>query len=1041
MTEGHSFLEEQERVECGIVSGRNMKIIIRNSATSEPSDPANKAVSTSSCEPPRSIDAPSRVASFSSDTFSNAGAGTINPEIDLPGGSQRMPSSPFVTPIGNHHPNIQQQVPTLFDEADNSNEARIRVLEAHVLALQAENVDLHRRMCLMESMSSRDGPSPVHRDRNSASEEIVMNHMANCRSSPAESAVSVVYRRMDRLDSHVDAQLGHRGPPVESKSEKQGKRLDSSLKGHVLICEKEHKYPFIVNGATKCEVEMVDRQASKRTEVVKLDNDAASSHLQDQKDPGSFFDASICGREMDIARQTDILPRETSFEQHAPESGGKLERVVKVPVSGGSRESPVVDGTGPATHVEERIGHEIRNEVGAQLGGAFNLEVRNIFRKEVEKEFRNLAANISNTSGSFMATGGNFKANPIDNEQDFDDAVRTGLQSMVTNAMAKFFESQEQRLEVIENRLNYHEDLLEYANDCTDYSEQEDNSDTSRAQFTRSRIESLKRDKRPLCAIVQPDYDIPFQTPICQNIMQAYGPFSETKGEAIEKEIQHDFESVKCESRQETREPDSSAHTIEYGFDRITGGETHKHADIRGLHGTVDYSPLLSITLPTSQPACMDALEAVIDSSGSSSFSLDPSATSPGVSKTLPASPMNSQISGLETDVGPIESHLDGVIATRRQRHNLNSYLLEPLTSGDESGQADGSQEHPLLPVSISRHSPRSLTGTVMATNSAMDASSGELEELSSASVRDQILDAVEDELHSLVGMSSQISNFESRIEFLEKYANAGRLNTQSDHALPPQHEPTASVEGFQGIPPCLVKEQIHEEMQKDLDEMRGEIHFLNSRIDLLESGPQSDPASNRANLEAPTASEEAAKELPAPVIGDTTSRPKSPDPATDYDSWADEIKAFLQAEVEKAVGLEFRQMHDMIMMQINSRIELLESDRQSGPVPTRARPKLPASYSRIPPTPMNFRMVAPPSLAGNPELLERHFQLELDELISIQVACFETRMSSRMDRLEYRMSSISLSLSNLWQNVWNLGASMGGWNTWALGMGIWNPV
>ncbi|KAJ5414715.1 hypothetical protein N7509_001342 [Penicillium cosmopolitanum] len=1038
MTEGYSFSEEQGHGECRIASGSLLEgTLCQNAATSELFDLAKKVSSTPSFEPP--------LASFSSDAYSNAGAGTINPEIDLPGSSQRMQGSPFVTPIGNAHPNIQQQVPTLFGEADKTSEARIRVLEEHVLALQAENVDLYRRMSLMESMSSRAGASPVHGDRNSASGETVRNHVANHSNPPIENAISGVYRRMDRRHSDVNPQVGHRDPPFKSKSEKQGTKLESSPKGHVLICEKEHKYPFIVNGATKREVDMADRLAGKLREVVKLEKDAASSHLQDQKDAG----------------MKDIFPREASFEQNTPDCGGKMVPVVKVPVSEGSREIPVVgkklepcyenyeltdllNGTGAATQIEdsERIGREIRKEVGTQLGGIFNLEVRNIVEVELAGRFKNLAADISNTSISFMATGGNFPASSNESEKAGNDLVSLALQSMVTNTMSKLFDSQEERLEVIKNRLNYHEDLLEYANDCTDYSEQADDPDTSRDQFTRSRIESPKSDEISLGSSVQPGEDIPFQTPICQNIIQSYGPFGEPKADFIQHAIEHDFDSVKCVDQKETCEPDSSAHTFDYDFDRITSGETHERAEIWGLHCTVDYSPLLSITLPTSQPACMDALEAVIYSSGSCPVPLGPSATSPGISKTLPAPPINSQISGLETDVGSIESQLDGGLTTGRQGDTLNSYVLESLTSGNKAGGFHGPQAQPLLTVPISRHSPRNLTGTVIVTNTAIDASSGELEERSSSLVKNQILDAMQEKLHSMAAMSSQISELESRRESLEKYGHPAGSDFQPGHASTYQIDPTTYLEADdQELPSPLVKEGIHEAIQKELHEVRGQIHLLNSRIDLLESGPQSDPASTRAHFEAPTASEEAAKELPAPVTGDPTSRPKSPDPVTNDNSWADEIKAFLQAEVEKAVGLEFRQMHAMIMTQINSRIELLKSDRQSGPVPTRARPKLPASYSRIPPTPMNFRMVAPPSLSENPELLERHFQLELHELISTQVACFETRMSSRMDRLEYRMSSISLSLSNLWQNVWNLGASMGGWNTWALGMGMWNPV
>ncbi|KAJ5984646.1 hypothetical protein N7481_006745 [Penicillium waksmanii] len=103
---------------------------------------------------------------------------------------------------------------TLFGEAESTCEARIRVLEAHILDVQAQNlvlasngsnvnsdsqhrsamtlqtqtVDLHRLVNFMESMSSRSGSSSVPRDRNSASEETVMNYVATHFNNPIESA-------------------------------------------------------------------------------------------------------------------------------------------------------------------------------------------------------------------------------------------------------------------------------------------------------------------------------------------------------------------------------------------------------------------------------------------------------------------------------------------------------------------------------------------------------------------------------------------------------------------------------------------------------------------------------------------------------------------------------------------------------------------------------------------------------------------------------------------------------------------------------------
>ncbi|KAJ5414708.1 hypothetical protein N7509_001335 [Penicillium cosmopolitanum] len=107
-------------------------------------------------------------------------------------GSQHFLADPFVTPTGNPHPSIQREVPTLFGAAEKTTEARIRVLEAQVLTLQAENVALQRRIRVQEEITNAQSASPVHRDP----------------SQPRRDAQERVHARMNRRDALVDAQVG-----------------------------------------------------------------------------------------------------------------------------------------------------------------------------------------------------------------------------------------------------------------------------------------------------------------------------------------------------------------------------------------------------------------------------------------------------------------------------------------------------------------------------------------------------------------------------------------------------------------------------------------------------------------------------------------------------------------------------------------------------------------------------------------------------------------------------------------------------------------
>ncbi|CAI7627586.1 unnamed protein product [Penicillium pancosmium] len=126
-------------------------------------------------------------------------------------------------------------------------------------------------------------------------------------------------------------------------------------------------------------------------------------------------------------------------------------------------------------------------------------------------------------------------------------------------------------------------------------------------------------------------------------------------------------------------------------------------------------------------------------------------------------------------------------------------------------------------------------------------------------------------------------------------------------------------------------------------------------------------------------------------------------DAASSASSAAD-VKAFIRAEVDKAVGEELGHMHAMIIS-LNSRIALLESESQMARAYTPTRRDAPV-----------------------PEL--ETFKRSVAAMVHFRLERFQLRTSSQMSRLgdrvgvvEHRLGGMAHGLASLWQTLWNIAA------------------
>jgi hypothetical protein len=285
----------------------------------------------------------------------------------------------------------------------------------------------------------------------------------------------------------------------------------------------------------------------------------------------------------------------------------------------------------------------------------------------------------------------------------------------------------------------------------------------------------------------------------------------------------------------------------------------------------------------------------------------------------------------------------------------------------------------------------------------------------------------------------------------------------QDDMVLSTHFSPSNPTKAFRSQSPgqkigrVLKSQQVEEtteasvntSLQEELRELHREIDLLNSRIDLSGSAARAGTVTKSASPQSPAASVEVVDNFPVfPVesqsvpqfqlessqlpLWNLTEPPAGFGSGADSascDSSASDAKAFIEAEVERALGAEFFKMRNAII-DLNSRVDLLESLPQSVRIPGHARSSS-SAFRGIPATPMNLSMVAPPYLPDDPELLRRYIELELDKILDVRLALFETRLTSRMERLEYRVYNLSLTVTALWQSLWNLGWAVGGWGIW----------
>jgi hypothetical protein len=69
--------------------------------------------------------------------------------------------------------------------------------------------NLHRRVSLMKDMAGRPGTSPVHRERDAASEKAIRNSLAAHLIQRIDSANTGIYRHLGRREAHIAFQLQH----------------------------------------------------------------------------------------------------------------------------------------------------------------------------------------------------------------------------------------------------------------------------------------------------------------------------------------------------------------------------------------------------------------------------------------------------------------------------------------------------------------------------------------------------------------------------------------------------------------------------------------------------------------------------------------------------------------------------------------------------------------------------------------------------------------------------------------------------------------
>lgn len=86
--------------------------------------------------------------------------------------------------------------------------------QAEIRAMKRTIANLHRRVSLIEDMAGRPGPSPVHRERDTASEQAIRNSLAGHLTQRIDSAITGIYRHLDRRDAHIAFQLQHQGTRI-----------------------------------------------------------------------------------------------------------------------------------------------------------------------------------------------------------------------------------------------------------------------------------------------------------------------------------------------------------------------------------------------------------------------------------------------------------------------------------------------------------------------------------------------------------------------------------------------------------------------------------------------------------------------------------------------------------------------------------------------------------------------------------------------------------------------------------------------------------
>ncbi|KAJ5414710.1 hypothetical protein N7509_001337 [Penicillium cosmopolitanum] len=105
-------------------------------------------------------------------------------------------------------PKLQTKGPDSLWKGETTNEARIRILEAHVLDLIEENRTVQRHLRAQEQTTNTSCTSPVPRSSTSNSDEAVKRSIMAYVNNRLDHVQQSFCARMDRRDYYVNAQIG-----------------------------------------------------------------------------------------------------------------------------------------------------------------------------------------------------------------------------------------------------------------------------------------------------------------------------------------------------------------------------------------------------------------------------------------------------------------------------------------------------------------------------------------------------------------------------------------------------------------------------------------------------------------------------------------------------------------------------------------------------------------------------------------------------------------------------------------------------------------